>query len=155
MTRLRTFLLIAALAVLWGLLVSTPALAQDIDLNDTAAELRLDALTVTLLVSTVIPILNGILTTLRTSSTVKAVLTIILEAVTAIVVQATMVDGSAVFSQQTLVQGLLGLAIAIATYAGVWKPARLTSSLIAVQAIGTGTPIAQLIPGRLANVGIK
>lgn len=99
-----------------------------VDPTDTAAALSLSALTVTMVISLFIPIVNGIITKATLSSWVKGLLTLILNAVSAAVVTATVADGTAVFSEQTLIATLLGLAISVATYVGVYKPAGLTSS---------------------------
>lgn len=106
-------------------------------MNDT---LTLSALTVSVLISFVIPVVTGVLTKYSTSSGVKGLVTLVLNAVQSLVVTATVADGTAVLSAPTLVTFALSLAISIATYAGVYRPLDITSS----------TP-----HGALANVGRK
>lgn len=162
MNTLRRFLLaFLALLAVWLALPAT-ALAQDIDPTNTVAEIRLSALVVTLLVSALIPLVNGLITTLRTATGVKIVVTLILQAVNALVTQAMLADGSAVLSQQTLVNGVLGLVVALTTYGHIFKPLGLTSSMVPVRATpgaittsaSTPTPIV-LVPGKLARVGVR
>lgn len=92
------------------------------------AEIELSALTVTLLVSLVIPVVTGLLTKASLSSGIKGLITLVLNAVNALIVGATLADGTAAFSQETLVVFLFGLAISVATYVGVYKPLNVTSN---------------------------
>lgn len=123
----------AAFAVLLGLaaafVFTDVAHAQDIEGGDTVAEIRLSALTVTLVVSVFIPIVVGILTKLDTSSTVKGVVTLILNLVNAAVVGAVVADGTAVFSEATITAALVGMAISVASYLGFYKPVDLNAKL--------------------------
>jgi len=102
--------------------------------------LTLSALSVSLLISLIIPIVTGLVTKYSTSSGLKGLITLVLNAVQALVVSATVGDGTAVISEETFVVFCVSLAISIATYAGVYKPLNITSS----------TPA-----GSLANVGAK
>lgn len=102
--------------------------AQGVDSADTTATIRLSPLTVTLVVSLVIPIVTGLLTKATLASFWKGLITLVLNLVNAAVVGAVVADGSAVWSEQTLITALLGMAISVATYAGIYKPAHLTSS---------------------------
>lgn len=94
-------------------------------MNDTVT---LSALTVSLVISLVIPVVTGILTKYSTSSGLKGLVTLVLNAVQSLVVAATVSDGSAVISEATFVTFSLSLAISIATYAGVYRPLNITSS---------------------------
>lgn len=118
------------LAMLMLAVVLAPSIAfgQEVDAGDTVAEIRLSALAVTLVVSLFIPILTGIVTKASLASYWKGLITLVLNLVNAAVVGAVVVDGSAVWSEQTLIVALIGMAISVATYLGIYKPASLTSS---------------------------
>ncbi len=92
------------------------------------AEIELSAVTVTFIVSFFIPVLTGLLTKISTSSGVKGLVTLVLNAVNAVVVGNMVADGSVALSKETLVTFFLGLAISVASYAGVYKPLNITSS---------------------------
>lgn len=83
---------------------------------------------VTIIVSLLIPVVNGLLTKASTPSGVKAIGTIILNAVWALFANGVLADGSAVFSSTTLYTALLGCTISIVSYAGVYRPMNVTSS---------------------------
>jgi hypothetical protein len=102
--------------------------------------ITLSALSVSLLLGLLIPVVTGLLTKYSTSSGLKGLVTLVLNATQALVVSATVADGTAVISKETFVTFCLSLAISIATYAGVYKPLNITSSEPA---------------GALANVGRK
>lgn len=101
----------------------------------------------TMIVAFVIPIINGLLTRLTTSSWVKGLLTLILNGVYSIIATATQADGTAVFGEQMLFTWILGFGISVASYVGIYKGAGLTSSTTKVN----GTPV----PGKLSNIGLK
>jgi hypothetical protein len=101
-------------------------------------DLELSATTVTVLVSVIIPIITGLLTKITTPPWVKSVVTIVLNAVNALVTTAVLADGTAVLSQGTLVTFIMGVVISVAAYAGVYKPANITSS----------TPDGKLAPNK-------
>lgn len=90
--------------------------------------LTLSALTVSLVVALIIPVVTGLVTRHSTSSGVKGLVTLVLNAVQALVVSATLADGTAVISEETFVQFALSLGISVASYAGVYKPLNVTSS---------------------------
>lgn len=83
---------------------------------------------VTVIVSLLIPLINGFLTKPTTPSGVKAIGTIVLNAAWALFANGVLADGSAVFSSATLYTALLGCVISIVTYAGVYKPMNVTSN---------------------------
>jgi uncharacterized membrane protein YeaQ/YmgE (transglycosylase-associated protein family) len=83
---------------------------------------------VTIIVSLLIPLVNGFLTKASTPSGVKAVGTIVLNAVSALFVTGVLVDGTAAFSTTTLYTAILGCVISITTYAGVYRPLEVTSN---------------------------
>lgn len=83
---------------------------------------------VTIIVSLLIPLVNGFLTKASTPAGVKAVGTIVLNAVSALFVTGVLVDGTAAWSTTTLYTALLGCVISIATYAGLYRPLNVTSN---------------------------
>lgn len=106
------------------------ALAQDVPVNDDTivGSITLSSLTVTLLISLFIPIATGILTKSTLAGYWKGLLTLILNGFNAALVQATVADGGAFFSRETLVTTLIGLAISVTSYLGIYRDAGLTSS---------------------------
>lgn len=128
MNRIRTLLIVALATVYAVLVLPFAAHAQEVDATDTVAEIRLSALAVTLVVSLFIPIVTGLVTKASLSSYVKGLITLVLNLVNAAVVVAVTQDGSAVWSEQTLIAALIGMAISVATYLGIYKPAAVTST---------------------------
>lgn len=112
-----------------ALAFSDVAHAQDIVPDNSVGEIRLSALTVTLLISVFIPILTAIATKLGTNDTVKGLMTLVLNLVSASVVSWQLADGSAVVSQETLVAALIGFVISVASYLGFYKPVNLNSKM--------------------------
>jgi hypothetical protein len=121
---------LALLAVAFVILSvpTTAVAAESVDGSDTIASLRLSALTVQVVLALVIPIVTGLLTKYSVPSAVKGLTTLVLNAVAALVTTATLADGTAVISKPTFIAWMLGLVVSVATYAGVYAPAGLTSS---------------------------
>jgi hypothetical protein len=117
----------------------------------TDSAFNLDPFTVTLILGSLIPLVNGLVTKLSTSSAVKAIITLVLSAVVGIITVSTTDGGGAIISQSTLKSAGLALLVAIATYAGVYKPLALTSS--PVTRVEDGVLVTE--PGKLATVGVK
>lgn len=113
--------------------------------SNSLARVTLSAVTVQLLVSTVIPLITGILT--KAPSKIKGLVTIVLNVVAAVITTATMADGTAIISEQTLLTAMLGVIVSLAAYAKAWKPLGLTSSIVNVNGV--------TVEGKLANVGVK
>lgn len=84
--------------------------------------LTIDALVVTMLVGTILPILVGLVTKSTASSGLKGVALLFLSAVQGFVVNQTVADGSAVFTTEGVLLALLGFVAAVASYFGVLKP---------------------------------
>lgn len=120
---------------------------------DTTADsaFSLDAFTVTFILGSLIPLVNGLVTKLTTSSAVKAIVTIVLSGIAGLVNVSLTDGGGAVISQSALKSAILTLIVAIAMYAGVWKPLALTSS--PVTRVEDGVLVTE--PGKLASVGVK
>jgi hypothetical protein len=129
-------LLVVALAAV----VTSPAHAD----GETLTAVQLSPLTVSLIIGVAIPLITGLVTKYTTSSGVKGLITLVLNAVQTLVVTATVADGTAIVSRETFIAFCLSLTISIATYAGVYAPLNLTSS-----AGETGRP------GLLASIGRK
>jgi len=90
--------------------------------------LQLDALTVSLLLSLVIPVVTGFVTKATLSANWKGVTTLLLNGVAAFVTAAILVDGSATFTQQAITQWAIGMGVSVAMYTGIYKKAGITSS---------------------------
>lgn len=95
---------------------------------DALGTITVSALTVQMIVSLFIPIVTGILTKSTLSGFAKGLLTLVLNGINAAVVQATIPDGGAAFSKETIIMTAMGLAISVASYAGIYKPANVTSN---------------------------
>ena len=76
----------------------------------------------------VIPLVTGLLTKFTLPSWVKGIITIVLNAVAAMVVTATQADGTAVISNATLLSAVYGVVVSVVSYVSVYKPAGLPSS---------------------------
>lgn len=99
--------------------------------------MTVNALVVTILLGTVLPILVGLVTKLDAPSGMKGSILIVLNAVQAGVVSATTSDGSASFTRESIVLFLFGLATSLSTYYGVYKPLDVPSKLAPEFGIGT------------------
>lgn len=117
--------------------------------DDTLASIRLSVLAVQALIATLIPVITGFVT--KYLSRLKGVVTLVLNAVGALIVQSQLADGSAVISQQSAIVALLGLVQSVAVYLAIWKPLGVTSSDRLVKS-GDGKIVA--VPGRLAGGGV-
>lgn len=128
--RLRAVILMTMLASGVAAAVASPVFADDALPTPGAdsAAYTISAPIVTLLIGAAIPLLNGLVTKISTSSKVKATITIVLNAVSAAVTTAIVAGGDAVFSNQTVLTFFVGLFTSISTYYGGWKPFGLSSS---------------------------
>lgn len=120
---------LAFLAALCMLMFPSVAAAAVVDPGDTVASIGLSALSVTLLVSVFIPIVTGIVTKLNTSGQIKGLVTLVLNLINAAVVGAITSDGSSVFSEETIIAALVGMAISVASYLGFYKPVDMNAKL--------------------------
>lgn len=89
----------------------------------------LDALMVTMLISTVIPILVGLVTKLNASSALKATLMAGLSIVNGLVANSVDDNGSAFISKQAVVLAFFSFVTAGATYARLLKPAGISPAV--------------------------
>lgn len=117
---IRTFLTITLVAIL----LPTTAFAE----GETLSEIQLSPLTIQLVIGLVIPLAVGLATRYTTSAGFKVLLTMVLNAVQTLIVQATVASGVAIISKETFIAWLMALVVSIATYLGVYKPVNLTSS---------------------------
>lgn len=148
MTRIRQFLAAFLLVTLLGAVFDQAYAA-----TETLDSVRLTPLVVSVLISFVLPLLTGLLSRASWSAGAKGLMTLILTAVQTVVVQNTVEDGGAFFSQEVLIAFALSLAISITSYVGVYKPLKLTSSPVVV--VDPERQMQRLEPGKLANVGLK
>lgn len=96
--------------------------------GDSPAPYVIAAPVVMLVVSLLIPLINGLATKYTLPSGVKAVITIVLNAVAAMIVTATQADGTAVISNTMLLTLVFGVTVSVISYLGLYKPVGLTSS---------------------------
>lgn len=112
------------------------------DAGDDAGEPRVfvvSAPVIMFVTGVLIPLVTGLLTRAQTSELVKGLVTIVLSAAATLVANATVADGTGVFTSQMFFTWLFTTATALFSYARVWKPANVTSNE----------------GGKLANVGVK
>lgn len=126
--------ILTVLGALFALLLFAPSSAfaaapPPVDLDaDATSTFVINAPLVTLIVTGLIPVLNGFLTRASDSGSLKAVFTLVLNAVYAFFVSSQLADGSAVFSTETLYTFVFGLMVSITGYYGVYKPIGVTSN---------------------------
>lgn len=116
--------------------------------EETLSSVKLSPLVVSFTISLFIPLITGLLSKATWSSGTKGLITLVLTMGQTLIVQNTMVDGSAFFTQETLLAFALSLAIAVGSYAGVYKPLQITSSPVT-------NSVGQRVPGKLSNVGVS
>lgn len=129
--------------------------AQPINPTDTLASVRLSAVVVQAIVAVFLPLIVGFVTTLADSSLFKGLLQLVLNAISAFIVQYTMIDGSVVFSKQTVVVFAVGCLSSMVAYYNVWKAKGITSSLVTTTVTSDPTLGTTVVyaPGVLAGVG--
>lgn len=115
--------------------------------TDSVAQVQLSPLLWSLLTSFLLPAITGYLTSLRTSSLVKNLITLFLSAVTTIIGAVVFVGGSYVLTKETFLTALSTWIIANLSYDKLYRPAGVTSSFIEVNGVE--------IAGKLASVGVK
>lgn len=129
---IRTIMAAVAVTILGLLVFGAPASAlapPPVDLDaDAVSTVVIAAPIVTVIVSLLIPLINGFLTKPSTPTAVKAIGTIVLNAAWALIANGALADGSSTFSTSTLYTAILGVIISITTYVGVYKPINVTSN---------------------------
>lgn len=123
----------------------------DSQTTDTAL-FSLSPFLVAVILGSLVPVLNGILTKLSTSSKVKVVFNMVLSAIVGLVTVSIVDGGGAVFSQSAVISAILAFWASITSYAGLWRPLEITSSPVAVTN-EAGQRVEK--PGKLATVGVS
>ena len=98
--------------------------------------LTLSSAAVTFVVSVLLPAVNGVAVKLGASNGVKIVVSMITAAVAALIVQATVSDGSAIFSTQLVQRALFMYAVQLLTYLGLYKPLAVDAHLFPEKGLG-------------------
>lgn len=164
MTYLRKLLAIALAVFATILLLPSIVFADDvqpINPTDTLASVRLSAVMVMFITGAIMPLVVGFVTNVRDHPLVKGILQLILNAVAALIVQTTLVDGSVAFSKQTVLVWAAGTAASVVAYYTAWRPAQLTSSLVPTRGVGLGdgvvlaADIPAYVPGKLSTTGLR
>lgn len=84
--------------------------------------MNLSAILTLLIVTMILPAITAAVTKSTASAGVKQFVTALLSAITGLVVTATQIDGTAVFSKEAAVLALGTFITAQATYWGLWRP---------------------------------
>jgi hypothetical protein len=84
--------------------------------------ITLSALVTTMLVSYILPALVALVTKLQASTWLKQFVNALLSALTGLITTAVTLDGTAVFSQNTLVLALGSFLLSQASYVALYKP---------------------------------
>lgn len=102
-----------------------------------------------LLVSTVLPLLVGLVTKVTTDSGTKAILLAALAMVTQLLTELgdALQHGTTYNLGTALVLGLAGFLIAVGIHYGFWKPTGVTAKAQAALVHDTGLPPADRVPG--------
>lgn len=91
--------------------------------------LILTAQTVEIIVGVLLPLVVGLVTKLTASPPVKSFLLLVLSLVGSTISNAIVSDGTAVFSQDMIVQIVTTWVIAIASYYGLWRPSGTSAAV--------------------------
>lgn len=86
------------------------------------AVLAIPQATWAIIMGTVVPVVVGIITKLAAPSWLKGFINLVLSAVAGLIATATQADGSALFTQSTLVNAAVAFVTATAMYYSIWKP---------------------------------
>ena len=143
MKYLKKTVAVASVALATFFVVGSPALAAapppvDVDTTNVSTVV-VAAPIVTLIVSALIPLLVGLLTRATTAPWFKALMMIVLNAVSAFVTASMLSDGTAAFSAEAFWTWLVGVIVSAVSYVVAYKPNGVTSNQ----------------NGKLATVGVK
>lgn len=97
-----------------------------IAINDAPQAVHVNVMYVTMIVGTLIPLLVGVVT--KSGNKYKGLAVLVLNAISAAVVKATLPDGGAVFTAQTAIAAVLGIVSSLATYEHLWAKVGLTNN---------------------------
>ena len=109
--------------------------------------ITINAVLVTALIGTLIPISVGLVTHSKASSRFKSLLSVVLNAVQALVVSSMLSDGSVLISKDTFILWIMGVVTSTATYTGVWKPTELIKVLLPNFGLGGPTATPEAVSG--------
>lgn len=98
--------------------------------------LTLSAAAVTFIVGVLLPLANGLVTKFNASNTVKIIVSMLTAAIAALIVQATVADGSAVFTRELVERAIFMYAVQLLTYLGVYKPQATHAKLLPEKGVG-------------------
>lgn len=99
--------------------------------------ITLNAIFVTSLIGVLIPVAVGLLTKLKASSSLKAVLNIVLSAVQSLIVSSMIDGGGAIISKNTFILWVLSLIVSVASYTGIYKPTGISQKLLPNSGLGS------------------
>lgn len=112
------------------LALAAPSVAHAAADDGSGFSLELNASLVTMIVAYLIPLLTGLITKIDTTAMWKGLVTLVLNLVSAAIVTATVADGTAVWSTETLLTALGGFAVSIVSYLGLFKPVAINGKLV-------------------------
>lgn len=121
--------------------------------SNSLAQVQISPFFMTMLVSTVLPLLVGIFTRSTTRPIIKGIILLFLNAASSLLLGAAMVGSGYIVTKESAITALLAFVASVGTYTGLWKKAGVTSSAVAVPGPTPGT--IALVPGKLAGVGVK
>lgn len=121
---------LGGLVALFTLVLGSTAYAQD-DTTEVVGDgdvLSVNAFTLSVIVGLIVPLVNGIALKPTVPSWVKGVVNLVLSYVGNVIALSMQEDGSAIFSREVIVTTAFAFAVALATYAGIFKPVGLTNN---------------------------
>lgn len=98
--------------------------------------ITLSAFLVTLVVSYVIPLVTALITKVSASATLKQFVSGLLAAITGFLTNATMQDGSAVFSKESLLFAAMSFMTANIAYVGTYRPHDIGAKIVPLKGLG-------------------
>lgn len=101
--------------------------------------MNISAVAVTLIISTILPVLVGLVTKLDASSKLKGGLLLALNATQGLIVASRVSDGGANFTADALILFVAGVAVSLAAYYGFYKPNDVSAKLAPGFGIGGST----------------
>lgn len=107
---------------------------------DTVGGITVTSLAVTILVSLLLPIVNGLFVKYRAPSVVKGLFALFSSSVTGLVMAGQSVDGGTFIARSAIVLAGVAFVIQSATYLGVYKPADVPGRLLPDVGIGREVP---------------
>jgi hypothetical protein len=93
---------------------------------------------VMVVISIIIPVVVGLISKASLPGAVKAAILLALNALNALIVTAITIDGSAVLTKEAFINFVFGVVVSVASYFGVYRPARITSHGVLGPTVGIG-----------------